>query len=112
MLASVEEIHDLDSAGEVLIGEIPDPDRTVAEHDFLLGPTPATAPRFGVESQSELFGCFDAGGVGGGILVADRTAFLVGGGLGKDAAEFDFARVCRLTLDFARPALRLRLHHR
>ena len=43
MLAGVEEIDDLDRAGEVLFGNVPDPFGAVADDDFLLG---TLQPRF------------------------------------------------------------------
>jgi len=49
MLAGVEEIDDLDRAWKVLIGEIPDPNGTISDHDFLLRAAPTTPPGFVVE---------------------------------------------------------------
>src|ERR1035438_2623843 len=70
MLASMIEVDDLNGAWKVLIGEIPDPDRAVADHHLLLGPAPATPPGFGIESETEGFGGLDGGNVGCGALIA------------------------------------------
>lgn len=65
-------------------------------HELLAGLTPTAPPSFGVQTQAELFGLLNRGDVGSGILIADRPAVLIGGGLSKHAAEFDFPRACRL----------------
>jgi len=49
MLTGVEEINDLDGAWKVLVGETPDPDGAVADHDLLLSPAPTTPPVFVVK---------------------------------------------------------------
>src|SRR3974377_441345 len=49
VLASVVEIHDLDGVQEVFRNQIPDPLRTIADHDLLSGATPATLPSFPID---------------------------------------------------------------
>ena len=41
MLAGVIEVDDLNRVGEILLGEIPDPSRSVANNDLFLGAAPA-----------------------------------------------------------------------
>ena len=43
VLLGVEDVDDLDGAGEVLVGEVPDPGGAVAEHDAPPGPVEAAA---------------------------------------------------------------------
>ena len=86
VLPRMVEIDDLNRAGEVLVGQVPDPEGTIAKDDLLLRSAPAAAPGLGVEAQTKLLGPFDGGGVGGGILVAERPALVVGRGLRKEAA--------------------------
>ena len=45
MLLGVPDVDDLDGAGEVLFGEVPDPGGAVAEHDLLLSGIEARAAR-------------------------------------------------------------------
>lgn len=73
---------------------------------------PATPPSFRVEAQAELLGVFDGGDIGGGALVTHRPALVVNDGLGEHAAEFDFARVCRLAFHLTGAAFGFRLHYR
>ena len=54
MLSGVIQIHDLDGAGKVSVGQIPDPDGPVSEDDFGWWPTPnlCTKPRYRCGSQT------------------------------------------------------------
>src|ERR1039457_5324508 len=129
------QIHDVDGAGEVSLGYVPDPlarttthgpayqtDKVtsrgrprvsaIADHDFLLRPAPATPPSFGVHTEPEVFGGLNRPDVAGRVFVADRPSFLVGSSLGEDTTEFGFPSVSRLALDLAHSALPFRLHHR
>src|ERR1700686_3768170 len=56
VLPGMIEIDNLHGTRKVLIGEIPDPDSTVANDDFGCGPLPASAPRFGVDGVAEFVG--------------------------------------------------------
>src|SRR5271154_3357278 len=111
MLTSVVKVDDLDGARKVLVGEIPDPHRAVADHYFLVGSAPAAPPSFGVQPEAELFGGLDGGHIGSGPLVTHWAAVLVGEGLREHATEFDFARVRRLAFELARATFGLGLHH-
>src|SRR5882672_8792120 len=93
MLTSMIEVDDLNGAGKVLRGEIPDPDSAVADHHLLVRPAPATPPGFGIESETEGFGGFDGGDVGSRVFITHGPTLLIGRGLGKDAAQLHFARV-------------------
>src|SRR5271163_4522583 len=108
MLTSMIEVDDLYGAGKVLIGEIPDPDRAVADHHFLLGPSPATPPGFGIESETEGFGGLDGGDVGCGVLIAHGPALGVGRSLGENATQFHFPCACWLAVHLTGASLGLR----
>jgi len=95
------QIHDLNRAWKVGVGQIPDPGGSVAEDDPDGGPLPASAPGLGVDSEAKLFGGFDGSHVGGGVRVADRPALLVHGGLRKNAAQFALACPGALSFDSA-----------
>src|SRR6266536_2081864 len=105
MLASMIEIHDLNRAGKVVIGQIPDPDGPVSEDDSGGGPFRPSAPSFGIDAEAKLFGGFNGSHVGCGVRVADGLAFLVHGGLGEDAAQLALAGAGALSFDAARSTL-------
>ena len=86
MLTRVIEIDDLRGSGEVLIGEVPDPGSSVAEHHFPLGSTPASLPDLMVETYSEFLRRLDGSSVGCGSFVTNRTTFFVYAGLREYAA--------------------------
>ena len=67
MFAGVTEIYDLNRAREVLIGIVPNPFRTIANHDFLLGTGRTAVPGFEVNSKAELVAGFDSAGIGSGL---------------------------------------------
>src|SRR5690242_15435194 len=112
MLPGMIQIHDLNGAGEVLVGQIPDPDGPVSNDHFDRGPLPTSAPSLRIEAEAELFGGFDGSYIGGGIRFADGPAFLVHGGLREHAAELALPCAGALSLDPAHPSLRLGGHHR
>ena len=112
VLPGMIEIDNLHSARKVLIGEIPDPDRTVANDDFGGGPFPAPAPRFGVEAVAEFVGGFDSAHIGSGIRVADGPSIFVHGGLREYDSEFALACAGALSFDSADPALGFCSHNR
>ena len=70
MLAGMIEIDDLDRAGKVLIGDVPDPVGAIADDDFGWGAVPSAVPGLGIDPKAELFGGFDGADVGGGIGIA------------------------------------------
>src|SRR5437016_3816169 len=111
MLASVVEVDDLYGAGEVLVGQIPDPFGSINHDNLMRSEAPATVSGFQIVALSILFGVLDGSGVGGRIRIANRVAFLIPRGLGKHATQFDFARVGRLAVGFAFASLRFFLHH-
>src|SRR5215471_15824196 len=77
VLAGVVEVHDLGGFGEVLIGEVPDPYRAVAE-DHQLADVPGAAPvRFGGHEHPELAGGVEGSQVGRGARVTHRAAVLI-----------------------------------
>ncbi len=64
MFAGMIEIHDLEGTGEMLIGEVPDPDSPVGEDHPLLSPAPPPPPCFDVNSFPELFASLDGSNLG------------------------------------------------
>src|SRR5438132_7493617 len=99
MLPGMIEIHDLNGAGEVRVGQIPNPDSPISDDHFEGGPFPASAPSLGIDAETELFGSFDGAYVGSGVSVADGPALRVHGGLREHAAQFAFACAGALSLD-------------
>src|SRR5438132_13734370 len=112
MLPGMIQIHDLNGAGKMLIGEIPDPDGPVSNDHFDRGPLPTSTPSLRIYAEAELFGSFDGSYVGGGVRIADGPAFLVDGGLREHAAELALACAGALSVDPARPSLRFGGHNR
>src|SRR6266853_199828 len=104
MLPGMIKIDDLNGAGEVLVGQIPDPDGSVADDDFELGPLPSSAPSFAIDAEAELLGGFDGAHISSGLGVADRPSFVVNGGLREHATEFTLARTGRLAIRSSGPA--------
>src|SRR2546427_12736659 len=87
VLPGMIQIHDLYSAGKVLVGHIPDPHRSVSDTHFHRGPLPASAPGFRIDAEAELVGGFGGSYGGGGVRVADGTAFRAHSGLNEHAAQ-------------------------
>src|SRR5258706_515158 len=56
MLAGVEQIDDLNGAGKVFLGEVPDPFRAIADHYLLCGAAPAALPSFDIKPLAKLLG--------------------------------------------------------
>src|SRR5882757_11174894 len=112
MLSGMIQIHDLNGAGKVGVGQIPDPDGPVSEDDSDGGPLPTSAPSLGVDTKAKLFGGFDGPHVGGGVRVADGPALLVHGGLGEDAAQLALACAGAFAFDPARSPLSFGGHDR
>src|SRR5450759_1914667 len=105
MLPGMIKVDDLNGAGKVLVGEIPDPWGTVSDDDFERSPLPTSVPSLGIDAEAELIGGFDGSHIGGRIWVADGPAFLVHGGLREHAAELALACAGTLSLDPARSSL-------
>ena len=111
MLTRVVKIDNLQRAGKVQGGQIPNPFGPVAHHHLLLGAAPAPFPGFPVKASAELLGGFNGAGIGGGIRRADRVALLIPSRLREHTSQFDLPRVGRLTGDLAVPTHGLFLHH-
>src|SRR3954452_10465990 len=93
MLAGVIQIDDLDRAGEVAVGEIPNSEGAISDHDLQIDVFPSSTQGFSIKAESKLLGGFNACSVGGGVRVANRPALVIRRGLCKHAAQFAFARV-------------------
>src|SRR5580692_4815217 len=111
MLPGMIQIHDLNGAGEVLVGQIPDPHGAISHDHLESGPLPTSAPSLRIEAEGELFGGFDGSHIGSGIGSADRPAFRVHGGLREHAAEFTLAGAGALSLNPALASLGFGSHH-
>src|ERR1700704_3938451 len=95
----------------MLMGEIPDPDRTVTDHHLSLGPAPATPPGFGIKSETEGFRGLDGGDVGCGVLIAHGPPLRIGRGLGENTTQLHFACARWPAVHFTGAALGLGFHH-
>src|SRR5580658_1576591 len=102
---------ELNGAGKMLVGQIPDPNGSVADHYFELGPLPSSAPGFAIEAEAELFGGFDGAHIGGGIGVAEGPSFVVHGSLSEYAAEFTLARMGTLAFRPSAPSFGFSANH-
>src|SRR5258708_25445064 len=98
MLARVIEIDDLDRAGKVLLGQIPDPLGPIAHDDLLLCAAPAALPSFHIKPFAKLIGGFDGARVGGRIPIAGGVAFPVPRNLGEHAPPLCFAPLSPLAV--------------
>src|SRR5665213_1467491 len=106
------EIDDLDGSREVLIGDVPDPNSSVADDDFGRGPFPASAPRFRINAVSEFVGGFNSAHIRGGIRVADGPSVLIHGSLREHSAELALTGAGSLSFDSAGPASGFGSHNR
>src|ERR1035437_2433436 len=77
VLSGVIKIDDLNRAGEVLIGNIPDPFRSIADDDLLLGAVPTALAAFQIEARTKLLRRFNRTNVGSRAGVAEGIAFLI-----------------------------------
>lgn len=76
MLAGVKEVDDLDGTGKVIAGNIPNPCRSIADHDFLFRARPAAIPGFQIDSFAELARRLDGGDISRGARIAGRPVHL------------------------------------
>src|ERR1700730_18508943 len=111
MLPGMIKIDDLNGAGKVLVGQIPDPHGAVADDHFELGPLPSSAPDFAIDAEAELLGGFDGADIGGGVGVADGPSFVIDRSLVEHASEFTLARTGALALGSYGPAFGFRRHN-
>src|SRR3984957_3668383 len=102
----MEKIDDLNGAGEMFVGDVPDPLGAVADHDFFLRAVPAMIPGVQVHASAEFSGGFNGSGVGGRIRIAKRIALWVPRRLRETASQLDLARLGRQSLLSAFSALR------
>src|SRR5712675_1363886 len=105
MLACMVEIHDLNRAGKMLVGEIPDPVRAIAHDNSDRGSVPSPVVGLRIDPESEVFRRLDRADIRGGTFIADRPALIIDTGLCKHTAEFAFSGACRLAWRSTRAAL-------
>src|SRR5208282_4884671 len=111
VLASMVEINDLHGAGELPVGDIPDPDGSVAENDLFIGAAPASPPGFGIKTAAELFSRLDSACISSRSLVAHRPSLLVDRSLRKQGTEFHLACMRWLIAVLPLPALGFSADH-
>src|SRR2546430_3187729 len=112
MLACMVEIHDLNRAGKMPVGEIPDPVRPITHDNSVCGPVPTPVVGLRIDSEPELFGRLDSTDICGGTLIAHRPALIIDTGLCKHAAQFAFSGARRLVWRSTRAAFGLGLDYK
>jgi hypothetical protein len=112
VLSGVVKVDNLNRAGEVLIGDIPDPFRSIADDDLLFGATPTSLAGFPIDAQAKLLCRFNRSHISRRTGIAEGEAFLVPGRLRKHASQLGLPRVGRLPFDLALAADGFLLHHR
>ncbi|HUI82408.1 MAG TPA: hypothetical protein VLY24_31005 [Bryobacteraceae bacterium] len=95
------EIDNLQGAGKMLPGKVPDPLRPVSHDDFLFRAAPAPLPGFHIELFAKLLGGFDGADVRCGIRVSDGETLLVPSGLSEHASQLGFTRMRWLSVNLA-----------
>ena len=63
------------------ISKVPDPNGAIADHDSESRPFPTSSPCLCINARTEVLRGFDSAGVGGGVWIADGSAFIVDRGL-------------------------------
>src|SRR5215469_10251571 len=112
MFACMVEIDDLDSAGKVLIGQVPDPVRAIAHHNPNGGTVPTPLVSLGIDAKTKLPGSFNGTDIGGGSFIAHRSALGIDPGLGEYRTQFAFPCASRLTRVSTWPPFGVGLHHK
>src|SRR5580692_6557175 len=107
MFACMVEVHDLNRAGKMPVGEIPDPVRAIAHDNSGRGPVPTPVVGLRIDPEPEVFGSLDSADIGGGTLVAQRPALIIDTGLCKHASQFAFSGARRLAWCSTRAAFGL-----
>ncbi len=79
MLPGMKQIDDLDSAGKVLVGIVPDPFGSISDDNLLFGTAPATSPGFQIDPVAELGSRFNCACIGRRSRIADGITFLIPG---------------------------------
>lgn len=88
VFGGVVEVDDKNGARELIGGKIPDPDSAIAKDYFDLGAAPASLKRLTVDAAGKFLGGLDGAGVGSGIGVSNRVAFVIDACGGEDTASF------------------------
>jgi hypothetical protein len=86
MFPCMVEIHDLNRAGKMPVGKIPDPVRAIAHDNADHGPVPAPMIGLRIDPEPELFSRLDSAHIGGGTLIARGSVLIVDSGLCKHTA--------------------------
>ena len=105
-------IDNLNRAGKVWIGNIPDPFRSIADDDLLFGAAPTSLAGFQIDAQAKLLSGFNRSHVGSRTGIAESEAFLIPCGLRRHASQLGLPRVRRLPFYLALATHGFLLHHR
>ena len=111
VLSGVIKIDDLNRAWEVLIGNMPDPFRSIAYDDLLFGAVPTALAAFQIEAQTKLLRRFNRTNVGSRAGIAEGKAFLIACRLRKHASQLGLPGVGRLPFRLACSAYRFLFHY-
>ena len=77
LFARMVEIHDLNRAGKMPVGKIPDPVRAIAHDNTDRGLVPAPIVDLRIDPEAEVLGGLDSADIGGGSLIARRPALII-----------------------------------
>src|SRR5207253_1104353 len=88
------------------------PTRRSSDLYFLVGPSPAPPPGFGIETAAEFLAALNGSHITGGIFVANGIPFPIHLGLGEHTTQFDFAGVSRFPVLLAGTAFSFLAHYR
>jgi hypothetical protein len=86
MLARVVEIHDLNRARELTLGNVPDPNSPIGKDDPLFRSRPSSILGFVIQAAAEVCSAFDGSDIGCRTLIAQWPALFIGRGLREHAA--------------------------
>lgn len=88
VFGGVVEVHDKNRTRELIGGKIPDPDSAIANDYFDVGAAPASLKSLTVDAAGKFLGGLDGAGVGSGMGISNRVAFLIDAGGSEDTAQF------------------------
>src|SRR5574342_926710 len=75
----------------MLVSNVPDPRRSIPQHDDPLGMLQTPAHGLGIDPHPESLGCFDRPHITGRVLIPNRLALLVQRGLRENSPQLSLA---------------------
>src|SRR5256885_16165827 len=102
-------IDDLNSAGEMFVGNVPYPFCSIAHDNFFGRAAPAAFGGFQIDPFAKFFSSFNRADVGGRVRISDGVTFLIPCGLREYASQLGLPRVRRLTPSLAGGACSFRV---